>query len=144
MGENRLFWPQEQMNEWIVEEKVAIDGDVLVIHAAHKRYNISQAVYFEADVGGGADPHGLVGRVKETATLAKLGAEHYMDSVLLGDSAYKVLPGFTGRPIVEIVATRGRGADISGAVITGAGGPTGGDGDGDDRELLARFLLDNL
>jgi hypothetical protein len=141
MGANRLFWPQETMDEWIVDEKVTIDGDVLLIREAHKSYHISQAVYFEADVGGGGDPHGLVGRVKETATLEKLGAEHYMDSVLMGDSAYKVTPGFTGQPIVEVSSAE-RGADISGAVITQAGDQASGENG--DRELLARFLLDNL
>jgi len=141
MGANRLFWPQETMDEWIVDEKVTIDGDVLLIREAHKSYHISQAVYFEADVGGGGDPHGLVGRVKETATLEKLGAEHYMDSVLLGDSAYKVTPGFTGVPFA-VEAKAERGGDITGAVITQAGGKT--DAENGDRELLARFLLDNL
>jgi hypothetical protein len=141
MGANRLFWPQETMDEWLVEEKVSIEGDLLVIHGESRRYRISQAVYFEADVGGGGDPHKLVGRVKETATLAKLGAEHYMDSVLLGDSAYKVTPGFTGQPDLEVAAAK-RGADISGAVITQAGDHAAGENG--DRELLARFLLDNL
>ena len=114
---------------------------MLLIRDVRRSYHITQAVYFEADVGGGADPHGLVGRVKETAALEKLGAEHYMDSVLLGDSAYKVTPGFTGQPIIE-VATAERGADITGAVITQAG--DSGSGESGDRELLARFLLDNL
>jgi hypothetical protein len=141
MGANRLFWPQETMDEWIVGEKVTIDGDVLLIRDVQRSYRISQAVYFEADVGGGEDPHGLVGRVKETAALEKLGAEHYMDSVLIGDSAYKVTPGFTGQPIIQMSAAD-RGADILGAVITKAGGGTSGEND--DRELLARFLLDNL
>ena len=141
MGANRLFWPQEMMDEWIVGEKVAIDGDVLLLCDAKQRYRISQAVYFEADVGGGTDLHGLVGRVKETTTLSDLGAEHYMDSVLMGDSAYKVTPGFTGLPIVE-TSTAARGADISGAVARKAGEQASGESD--DRELLARFLLDNL
>jgi len=141
MGANRLFWPQETMDEWIVEEKATIDGDVLLLRDAKLRYHVSPAVYFEADVGGGADQQGLVGRVKEKAALEKLGAEHYMDSVLLGDSAYKVTPGFTGQPIID-VATARRGADISGAVITQAGDQTSGENG--DRELLARFLLDNL
>jgi hypothetical protein len=141
MGANRLFWPQETMNEWIVGEKVTIDGDVLLIRDVKRSYHISQAVYFEADVGGGEDPQGLVGRVKEIASLQKLGAEHYMDSVLIGDSAYKVTPGFTGQPIIE-VSSADRGGDITGAVITKSGG--GATGENDDRELLARFLLDNL
>jgi len=141
MGANRLFWPQETMDEWIVDEKVTIDGDVLLIRDVHRSYHVSQAVYFDADVGGGGDPHGLVGRVKEVANLVKLGAEHYMDSVLLGDSAYKVTPGFTGQPIVE-AASAEREADISRAVVKQAGGTASGEND--DRELLARFLLDNL
>jgi hypothetical protein len=130
MGENRLFWPQELMDEWIVDEKASIDGDTLVVRETSARYRVAQAVYFEADVSGGADPHGFVGRVKETATLAGLGAEHYMDSVLLGDSAYKVTQGFTGVPLA---AVRAAGAGADGKVEKN-----------EDRELLARFLLDNL
>jgi hypothetical protein len=141
MGTNRLFWPQETMDEWIVGEKVTIDGDSLLIHDVRRRYRISQAVYFEAEVGGDGDSRKLVGRVKETATLEKLSAEHYMDSVLIGDSAYKVTPGFTGQPIIEVSSAE-RGGDITGAVITQAGGEASGEND--DRELLARFLLDNL
>jgi hypothetical protein len=130
MGDNRLFWPQELMDEWIVEEKVSIDGDTLVVRDTNLRYRVAQAVCFEADVGGGGDPHGFVGRVKETATLAQLGAEHYMDSVLLGDSAYKVAPGFTGVPLAEVsTAAKGAGDKVA---------------KNEDRELLARFLLDNL
>lgn len=124
MGENRLFWAQEKLDEMVVEEKATLVKDELLLRDGSRRYRVSQAVYFEADVGGSGDPHGLLGRVKETASLAALGAEHYMDSVLLGDSAYKVVPGFTGVPLAE--ATAGGGAK------------------NDDRELLARFLLDNL
>jgi hypothetical protein len=130
MGENRLFWPQEMFDEWVVEEKVTIDGDILRLCESGRRYRISQAVYFEADVGGGGDQQGFVGRVKESSTLAELGAEQYMDSVLLGDSAYKVTPGFTGVPFVEdSPATKGADDTVA---------------KNEDRELLARFLLDNL
>ncbi len=130
MGENRLFWPQELMDEWIVDEKASIDGDTLIVRETRARYRVAQAVYFEADVGGGADPHGFVGRVKESATLVGLGAEQYMDSVLLGDSAYKVTQGFTGAPLATATAA-GKGADDKAE-------------QNEDRELLARFLLDNL
>jgi hypothetical protein len=129
MGENRLFWAQEKLDELVVDEKATLENDQLLLRETSKRYRVAQAVFFEADVGGSGDPHKLLGRVKETAALAELGAEHYMDSVLLGDSAYKVVPGFTGVPLVEAPAA--------------AAGP--GDGaKSDDRELLARFLLDNL
>ena len=99
MGNNRLFWPQETMDTWIVEEKAIIENDILKIVDEGHRYKLLQAVHFVADVGDGSDPHKLVGRVKELETLAEIGAEHYMDSVLLEDSAYKVVPGFTGEPL---------------------------------------------
>ena len=130
MGENRLFWPQELLDEWVVDEKASVEGDILDVKENGFQYRVSQAVYFEADVGDGSDPHGFVGRVKETSTLAALGAEHYMDSVLLGDSAYKVVPGFTGIPIVDSFSGA-KSADNTAAKT-------------EDRELLARFLLDNL
>jgi len=139
MGSNRLFWPQEVLDEWVVDEKAHIDDDVLSIADDKLRYSIKQAVHFLADVGDGADAHGLVGRVKELEVLEEMGAEHYMDSVLLEDSAYQVVPGFTGEPLLDI-AGDAKGDDITGAIAAQAG-----DGEqGDDQELLAKFLLDNL
>ena len=141
MGSNRLFWPQETMDEWIVEEKATIEDDVLKIVDGGHRYKLSQAVHFVADVGDETDPHKFVGRVKELETLTEMGAEHYMDSVLMEDSAYKVVPGFTGEPVIEVVQKNAmKSGDISGAVMTQAGE----DGDSEDTELLAKFLLDNL
>lgn len=135
-----MFWPQELLDEWMLDEQAVIEGDTLSLAGEGRRYDVRQAVLFVADVGDGADAHGLVGRVKELAKLEEMQAEHYMDSVLIGDSAYKVVPGFTGEPLIEV---RGepRGEDITGAVTTGTG--TGAEA-GEDRELLAQFLLDNL
>jgi hypothetical protein len=88
MGENRLFWPQEMMDEWLVDEKAVISDDVLTISDENKKYRILQAVHFVADVGDGDDIHSLVGKVKEVSILENMGAEHYMDSVIIEDSAY--------------------------------------------------------
>ncbi len=143
MGNNRLFWPQDTMDEWVIEEKASINDDVLTILGEDIEYRVSQAVHFQADVGDGSDPHGIVGRVKEISILQEMGAEHYMDSVLIEDSAYQVVPGFTGEPIVKIVPTmKGKGGDISGAVMTQT--QIAEKGQPEDRELLAKFLLDNL
>jgi len=143
MGNNRLFWPQETMDEWVIEEKASIDEDVLTISGEEVKYRLSQAVHFKKDVGDGSDPHNLVGRVKELAILESMGAEHYMDSVLIEDSAYEVVTGFTGEPIIEIAPTaKTRANDISGAVMTQTQAKQ--DGEPEDRELLAKFLLDNL
>jgi hypothetical protein len=142
MGTNRLFWPQTVLDELMLEEKVSIEADTLTIAAQKSRYRVKQAVHFLADVSGGTDPHRLVGRVKELETLVPLGAEHYMDSVLLGESAYQVVPGFTGEPLVDVSsdAARERAEDISQAVVK----ETGAKDESNDQELLARFLLENL
>ena len=39
-----------------------------------------------------------VGTVKDMDTLAQLGADHMMSSVIYGDTAYEVVNGFLGEP----------------------------------------------
>ena len=140
IGVNRFFWPQELLDQWIVDEKIILDGDKLTLAEEKRDFKVQQAVYFVADVGDGEDVHELVGRVKEVATLEEMGAEHYMDSVLIDDSAYQVVPGFTGEPVAEpALDPKSSAADITGAISGHAG-----EEESDDRELLAKFLLDNL
>ena len=31
MGANRFFWPQELLDQWIVEEKIVLEGEQLTI-----------------------------------------------------------------------------------------------------------------
>lgn len=139
MGENRLFWPQEMMDEWIVDEKATIEDDLLTITGENMTYRLSQAVHFIADVGDGSDLHSLIGKVKELSTLQEMGCEHYMDSVLLEDSAYQVVQGFTGIPVVDKVQ---QSSQIEGTAAKAMADSLGEESD--DRDLLARFLLDNL
>lgn len=142
MGENRFFWPQELLDEWIVDEKISLEGPTLTINSEDRTYEVQQAVYFEADVGDGADGHGLVGRVKEIATLEEMGAEHYMDSVLIEDSAYQVVPGFSGLPL-GAHAQDAPGTPATNLPDALAAGDSES-GPGDDKELLAKFLIENL
>ncbi|MBN2529156.1 MAG: hypothetical protein JXR76_22395 [Deltaproteobacteria bacterium] len=139
MGENRLFWPQEMMDEWIVDEKATIEDDLLTITEENMTYRLSQAVHFIADVGDGADQHSLIGKVKELSILQDMGCEHYMDSVLLEDSAYQVVQGFTGVPVVDKVQQSSQIENTAAKAMANSLGE-----ENDDRDLLARFLLDNL
>ena len=142
MGINRFFWPQELLNQWMLDEKITLEGTRLKIESENTEYSVTQAIYFQADVGDGKDAHNLVGRVKELAILEKMGGEHYMDSVIIEDSAYKVVPGFTGTPVAknQVTAKESRGKDL-GASLS----PAANDADAEDeRELLARFLIENL
>ena len=139
MGVNKFFWPQELLDQWIVDEKIVLRGDTLSILEEKRDFKVKQAVYFASDVGDGEDAQDLVGRVKELEILGEMGAEHYMDSVLVGDSAYQVVQGFTGEPTAPQAQDKEGPADIAGAISARTGNE-----EEDDRELLARFLLDNL
>jgi len=137
MGPNRLFFKQEFLDRLLVEEKVHIDGDVMALADEPNRYRVMPALYFVADVADGHDPFRFVGRVKATHAVVEMGGEHYHDSVVIGDTAYSVQPGFVGEPleIEEPVAS-----ELSQVATTG----TEQGRVAEDRELLARFLLDNL
>ena len=60
---------------------------------------INPAVYFDRVDGGAPDPNGIVGCVKTSQELAQLGAEHYDTSVVMGECAYTVVPGFLAVPV---------------------------------------------
>ena len=141
MGLSRLFWPQELLDQWIVDEKISLEGERLTIQKERRTYRVKQAVFFFADVGDGEDTHKLVGRVKEVQQLDDMGAEKYMDSVLVQDSAYQVVSGFVGEQFpIEESTTGERADDIEGAVANHTGEAT----EDSDKELLAKFLIENL
>lgn len=141
MEVSRLFWPQELLDQWIVEEKIILEGETLTIQCENQAYRVQQAVYFTSDVGSGEDAHKLVGRVKAVQELEEMGAEHYMDSVIIEDSAYQVVTGFLGE---QFPADRQESAPQS--VLLGDTGKVAetDNEDNDDKELLARFLIENL
>jgi hypothetical protein len=67
---------------------------------------INPAVFFERIDGSEADVHQVVGKVKTAQELAQMGADHYESSVVMGDYAYTVVPGFLA------VAVDARGAEL--------------------------------
>lgn len=130
MGQNRVFFPQECLDRWIGESKVDLIGPELILKAENRRYRVVEAVHVVAEVTGLADAYDLLGRVKSHVFLAELGAEVLDTSVVLGDNAYEVVPGFLGIPVETLEeqdARRRRG---------GATSPV------DEETLLRRCLLD--
>ena len=91
----KLFISQEWVDVSNMDDKVQLDGDRMVIKADGKAYQLQPAVRFLMVEGGDGDPHQLLGKVKTTAQLEALGAESMAESVLLGDTAYRVQPGFS-------------------------------------------------
>ncbi len=132
MQPNRVFFPQALLDTWIADERVELSGDELLLKDEGRRYKIAEAVRVVADVAGGGDVHKLLGKVKTRAQLEPLSAELLETSVVVGDDAFDVVPGFVGEPIGAFEA---RAEAASPPTITTAG---------NDEELLAQFLLKSL
>jgi hypothetical protein len=96
---NRIFFPQTALDEWVSENRVDFKGEDLLLKREGRRYRIIEAVLIVREVTGAGDPNELLGRVKSKAFLTELGAEVLESSMILGDNAYDVVPGFVGAPI---------------------------------------------
>ena len=126
--ENRIFFPQAALDEWIVEGTAEVQDGELTLLATGRRYRLAEAVHVLRDASGGGDGQ-LVGRVKARVYLEQLGAEIVETSMLLGDAAYDVEPGWIGAPAVPF-------ADYAAA---NAKRGQGNAGPRSDEELLARL-----
>ena len=86
----------ERASRWAiatVENQQILTGPVYDSHKVDARM---VTVRFMKVAGGEADPNDLLDRVKTEVELSEVGAELYMDSVIHGDVAYDVQPGFIG------------------------------------------------
>ena len=122
----RLFLPQAQLEEWALEDKADVKDGVLVVTGEEGVYPVTPAVHIVQLVTG-EDANGLVTKVKTEDQLKSLGAEQMADSVLLGDTAYEVVPGY----VAEV--------SLSPSDASSADGKAGSEAD-----LLAAFLLNKM
>lgn len=106
----KVFIPQAVIDGWVASDRVEISGDVLTFRADAVALRVSAASYFKTVSAGSDAPFGLLGRVKSEEEIARLGAEAYMSSVIVGETAYEVEPGFVGVPTREE-------ADVGPAVV---------------------------
>lgn len=132
MGKNRVFFPVTALDLWIGEGKVELSADELTIKGGEdRRYRILEAARVVAEVSGAPDANELVGKVKSRQFLLELGAELLETSMLLGENAYEVVPGFLGSPVGTFEdhrkATEGRRSANPEPVS--------------DEDLIAQFLL---
>ncbi len=92
----RLFISYPHLDELVAAGRVSLAGNTLT-WTDGGRYELTPAVHFLSLVGAETDPNDMVGRVKTDAELEELRAEHYKDSVILGEVAYQVAEGFVGQ-----------------------------------------------
>ncbi|MBJ6763307.1 hypothetical protein JGU66_21265 [Myxococcaceae bacterium JPH2] len=96
----KLFLSQTQLEEWALDDKADLrEGKLVVAAEGGGAWPVVPAVHFVQLVSGD-DIHRLVARVKTEEQLAKLGAEQMADSVLVGETAYEVVPGY----VAEVTA----------------------------------------
>jgi hypothetical protein len=88
-----LFVPQTVLDKWSEQGRIQVDGNVLTILGDGKHFALTSAVRF-MKMEAGEDQAGLLHKVKTTDALKQMGAEHYMESVILGEVAYQVQQGF--------------------------------------------------
>src|SRR4051812_25051492 len=96
--QNRVFFPQACLDQWGVEGKIEVTGAEIVVLVEGRRYDVIEACHIVGEVTGSPDPHEIVGKVKAKQTLVEMGAEILENSMIIGDNAYDVIPGWAGRP----------------------------------------------
>jgi len=154
-----LFVPQSVLDKWSEQGRIEVDGNVLTILGEQKSFALTPAVRF-LKMEAGEDNAGLLAKVKTTDALKQMGAEHYMESVILGESAYQVQQGFLADANAlrrAAAASQAAAAAAKPAPAKGNAAPPPGGGDpaqakpaapgekkGEEQDMLEQFLLDNL
>jgi 3-oxoacyl-ACP reductase-like protein len=150
-----LFVPQSVLDKWSEQGRIQVDGNVLTILGEQKSFALTSAVRF-IKMEAGEDTAGLLAKVKTTDALKQMGAEHYMESVLLGESAYQVQQGF----LADANALRRAAAASQPQAAAGNSAPAPKAASGanpasapqqaqeqkkeGEQDMLAQFLLDHL
>jgi hypothetical protein len=94
----KVFFPQAALDIWVVDGTIDLRGAELVVVEQNRTFKVVEAVRVLAEVTGTPDPFELVGCVKPKDTLVGLGAEIVESSMIVGDNAYDVVPGWLGAP----------------------------------------------
>ena len=146
-----LFVPQSVLDKWSEQGRIEVDGNVLTILGERKSFALTSAVRF-IKMEAGDDNAGLLAKVKTTDALKQMGAEHYMESVILGESAYQVQQGFLADANAlrrAAAASQPQQPEDAAAAKPGAANPASGPQEtqgkeGEDQDMLEQFLLENL
>lgn len=133
MGQNRIFFPQDSLDQWIHESRVDLIGNELIIKAENRRYRVVEAVRILSEVSGTPDLYEIAGKVKSVTYLSELGAEILGSSMVLGENAYEVILGFMGTAIGALDEHRARRHEAGGDALPKS-----------EEALLAQYLLKAL
>ena len=138
--QNRVFFPQSAVDQWAIDGKIDLVAGELILLAEGRRYKVEEAVRITVEVTGAADDRKIIGKVKPKSALVEIGAELLETSMILGDNAYDVVPGWTAIPSTPLAVHLG-----SAERMKARGGKTDvGPMPRTDEELLRRLVEDKL
>ncbi len=153
-----LFFSHKIIDAWNEGAKVEIKGNTLTLKQGPQgptTFHLEEAVRFIKVSGGGADPAGLVGKIKTKKQLDEMGAEAYMESVIYKDTPYDVELGYLGRSEGAAAPAPAGKAPVAAKAAAPAPPPkpeeekidqsqVAPEGAQKDEDLLTQFLLKNL
>ena len=99
MGKNRVFFPQEALDNWVVSGAVELQGSDLLLKSENRRYRLAEGARVVDEVTGESDAFDIVGKCKTLAFLQELGADLLERSMIIDNNAYDIVPGFLGTPL---------------------------------------------
>jgi hypothetical protein len=99
MGKNRVFFPQEALDSWVVSGSVDLQDHDLLLKDEGRRYRLSEGARIVAEVTGESDGFDIVGKCKTLVFLQELGADILERSMIIDNNAYDIVPGFLGTPV---------------------------------------------
>lgn len=91
-----VFLTNAMLTQWSDQGKVRLEDTTLFLLQENRTVKLKPAVRFTKVIDDAPDPNALLNKVKTAEQLVELGAEHYLDSVILGDVGYTVVEGFLG------------------------------------------------
>jgi hypothetical protein len=97
---SRLFISVERLDTWTIEGRASLEGDRMTLTELNRSFAMKPAVHFLRSAGSDGDPYDLVGRVKSKDALDDMGADVFEKSVIYNDTAYDVIEGFIGEPLL--------------------------------------------
>jgi hypothetical protein len=140
VAENRVFASNALFDRWVSAGSADLVGARLRTRATGESYAVEEAVHITAEVSGGGDASGLVGHVRKVSELLSLGAEILDRSMVVGDLAYDIVPGFLVSPL-----GRSGGRVPARSIIAALSALSFAPGRSQsDEELLARYLIEKL
>ena len=126
------FIPQAILDGWMGQGMVDVQTGKLVELASHKEYPVREAVHF-VKVEQGSDTQGWTNKVMSLEEVRARGAEHYMNSVILGDTVFLVDPGWIAEE-----------AEAAAGPVAARAGAKKGEAKNPEADALAKLLLDKL